>query len=179
MAIQIQLRRGTAAEWVAANPILAQGELAAETDTGKFKIGDGITNWIALGYSSGTTGPTGPAGTKGSTGAYGLNPIFTRQGTLATVTGTQRFYVERSGTLSSVRATVGQPCQGGVPIIVDVLINGATALNTPLVLYANEYTKLGSIAQTSVVAGDYFTVNINSVGSVTAGANLTVTLVIQ
>jgi len=50
---QIQLRRGTAALWTAANPLLAQGELGLETDTNLFKIGDGVTYWNSLGYSIG------------------------------------------------------------------------------------------------------------------------------
>ena len=52
MAVQIQLRRGTASEWTAANPTLAAGELVIETDTDKYKIGDGSTAWTSLGYSS-------------------------------------------------------------------------------------------------------------------------------
>ena len=52
MAIQIQLRRGTAAEWTAANPTLAEGELGLETDTSAYKIGDGSTAWASLSYAS-------------------------------------------------------------------------------------------------------------------------------
>jgi hypothetical protein len=52
MAVQIQLRRGTAAEWTAANPTLAEGELGLETDTAKYKIGNGSTAWNSLSYSS-------------------------------------------------------------------------------------------------------------------------------
>ena len=52
MAVQIQLRRGTAAQWTVINPVLAQGEMAVELDTGKFKIGDGIKDWNALPYPS-------------------------------------------------------------------------------------------------------------------------------
>jgi len=51
MAVQIQLRRGTAAAWTAANPVLASGELGIETDTGKSKLGDGATTWSALPYA--------------------------------------------------------------------------------------------------------------------------------
>lgn len=53
MAVQIQLRRGTAAEWTAANPILTQGEFGYESDTTKFKIGDGTASWTELGYALG------------------------------------------------------------------------------------------------------------------------------
>ena len=52
MAVQIQLRRGTASAWTAANPTLAIGEFAVETDTDKYKIGDGSTAWTSLDYSS-------------------------------------------------------------------------------------------------------------------------------
>lgn len=45
---KIQMRRGTAAEWRAANPILAQGEMTFETDTGITKIGDGATSYLSL-----------------------------------------------------------------------------------------------------------------------------------
>ena len=52
MAVQIQLRRDTAANWTSANPTLAAGEFAIETDTDKYKIGDGSTAWTSLSYSS-------------------------------------------------------------------------------------------------------------------------------
>lgn len=45
---KIQMRRGTAASWAAANPVLAQGELAFETDTGRTKVGDGATAYLSL-----------------------------------------------------------------------------------------------------------------------------------
>ena len=52
MAIQIQLRRDTAANWTSNNPILAAGEIGVETDTDKTKIGDGTTSWTSLDYSA-------------------------------------------------------------------------------------------------------------------------------
>jgi hypothetical protein len=62
MVIQLQLRRGPAALWTSVNPILASGEPGTETDTGKFKVGDGVTNWSLLSYSSGTIGVQGIPG---------------------------------------------------------------------------------------------------------------------
>jgi len=50
MANRIQLRRGGAQEWANANPTLAQGELGIELDTGRFKIGDGVSAWNTLRY---------------------------------------------------------------------------------------------------------------------------------
>lgn len=48
-------RRGAAAAWTTANPILAAGEMGYETDTKKSKIGDGSTAWNSLSYSGGGT----------------------------------------------------------------------------------------------------------------------------
>ena len=56
MADIIQIRRDTAANWTSANPTLAQGELGLETDTDKFKVGDGSTAWTSLGYVIDTGG---------------------------------------------------------------------------------------------------------------------------
>ena len=46
----MQQRRGTASQWTSADPILAAGEIGYETDTGKFKIGNGSSIWSALNY---------------------------------------------------------------------------------------------------------------------------------
>ena len=48
MAVQIQLRRGTASQWTSANPILAEGEMGVELDTGKWKFGNGTGTWSIL-----------------------------------------------------------------------------------------------------------------------------------
>jgi hypothetical protein len=69
MAVQIQFRRGTASAWTTANPVLADGEMGIESDTDKFKIGDGVTTWTSLSYG-GITGPTGPTGTNGTNASY-------------------------------------------------------------------------------------------------------------
>lgn len=50
MSVQIQLRRGTALQWSASNPILAIGEMAVELDTSRFKIGNGVDHWNDLPY---------------------------------------------------------------------------------------------------------------------------------
>jgi hypothetical protein len=54
MATRMQQRRGTAAQWISTNdgsgPILAIGEIGYESDTNKFKIGDGVNHWSDLAY---------------------------------------------------------------------------------------------------------------------------------
>lgn len=49
---QLQVRRGTASQWTSTNPTLAAGEIGFETDTNKFKIGNGSTAWASLSYAA-------------------------------------------------------------------------------------------------------------------------------
>jgi hypothetical protein len=48
-----KFKRGKAASWVSANPILAEAEPGYELDTGKLKIGNGVTAWNDLAYFGG------------------------------------------------------------------------------------------------------------------------------
>ena len=49
--IRIQLRNDTAENWTTKNPVLLQGEMGVEFDTGKIKIGNGTDHWTTLKYS--------------------------------------------------------------------------------------------------------------------------------
>lgn len=52
---KIQLRHDTAANWTSVNPILLEGEVGIETDTNKFKVGNGTTAWTSLVYGNADT----------------------------------------------------------------------------------------------------------------------------
>ena len=73
--VRIQQRRDTASNWTSANPTLASGEMGIETDTAKFKLGDGSTAWTSLAYG----GIQGPAGTNSVVAA--TSPITYNSGT--------------------------------------------------------------------------------------------------
>ena len=63
MANRIQLRRDGAQQWANVNPTLAQGELGIEIDTGRIKIGDGVTTWNQLKYERPIEAETNTANT--------------------------------------------------------------------------------------------------------------------
>ena len=48
----LTLKNKTASEWTAANPTLKKGEIGIESNTGKFKFGNGSTNWTSLPYAT-------------------------------------------------------------------------------------------------------------------------------
>lgn len=104
MATQIQLRRDTAANWTAANPVLAQGEPGYETDTGKLKVGNGSSAWNSLSYQAAAAIVDGTivnddvnasaaiAGTK-------ISPDFGAQNLTTTGTSTAASFIPTSSTV--------------------------------------------------------------------------------
>jgi hypothetical protein len=89
----------TSIEWALANPVLTEGACAYESDTGKWKLGNGTDKYMDLHYQSevgvagkdGKDGAVGPSGVNGQPGA----PCFLTIGTVtsgttasATITGT-------------------------------------------------------------------------------------------
>lgn len=165
----IRIRRDTAANWTAANPVLALGELAAETDTLKLKLGDGATAWNALGYTtaaavasgllsaSGYTQPTGTvvyrktAGT-GAVETQTLATLKTDLGLTGTNSGDQTITLTGDATGSgtgSFAVTVGK-------------INGVALSGLATGILKNTTTTgVPSIA----VAADFPTLNQNTTGS--------------
>jgi hypothetical protein len=109
MATRMQQRRGTAAQWTSANPVLNAGEMGWESDTNKFKIGDGTNHWADLDYFADINSTVNPAfGTsitfEGATAdSYETvlqvtDPTADRTITLPNVTGT----VITTGNLSDI-----------------------------------------------------------------------------
>lgn len=50
--MRIQVRRGTSVNWGLVNPILASGEIGFETNTRRFKIGNGTTTYAELEFGA-------------------------------------------------------------------------------------------------------------------------------
>lgn len=59
MAVRIQFRRDSSANWTLNNPILSEGEVGLELDTGRLKFGNGVDGWNTRPYSNETF--SGPA----------------------------------------------------------------------------------------------------------------------
>ena len=102
MTYQIQLRRDSAANWTAVNPVLAAGEPGLETDTGRLKYGDGVTHWNSLNYPTLYSTPTPASALTGTTLPPNiLNSSLTSVGTLTNLTVTNTI----TGSISGNAAT--------------------------------------------------------------------------
>ena len=112
MTSRLQNRRDTAAAWTSANPTLAAGEMGLETDTSKWKMGNGSTAWnsLAYAYTAGSAGAQGTTGSQGAIGAQGLQGVTGAQGQVGQqgITGTQGL----TGT-QGIQGTIGN-AGGGI-----------------------------------------------------------------
>lgn len=145
MAIKIQLRRGTAAEWTSANPVLMQGEMGVETDTLKVKIGNGTSAWTTLPYFT-----QGAKGDKGDQGIQGIQGVQGNTGPVGPV-----------GPANSL--SVGSVTTGIEGSDAEVTITG-TAPNQTMSLVIPRGDK-----------GDAATITVGTVTQVAAGQPATVT----
>jgi len=73
LSLRFTTRRRTAAGWTTSNEVLLQSEIGHETDTNRFKFGDGSTPWDDLPYAAETGGGGAVDSVNGQTGAVTLD----------------------------------------------------------------------------------------------------------
>ncbi len=147
----------------------AQGPAGADGADGA----DGATG------AQGPQGDPGPAGADGADGATHVVIPFSHAGNAVVGSGTMRYYVDQTWTISTVRASVNV-APTGAALIVDVNKNGTTIFTTqgnrPQIAVSTNTDVSGAPDVTSLASGDYLTVDIDQIGSTIAGSDLVVTI---
>jgi len=134
MATRMQQRRGTAAQWTSADPVLNAGEIGWESDTNKFKIGDGTNHWVALDYFSDinaqvelTIGNSlvfeGATADSFETTIFATDPTADRTITMPDATGT----MITTGNLTAITNLTNPAITGAVFNDSSIVFEGATA----------------------------------------------------
>ena len=183
MATRMQQRRGTAAQWISTNsgagPVLNAGEMGWESDTNKFKIGDGTNNWTSLDYFSDINSTVDPA--------FGSSITFegaTANAFETTLTVTDPT-ADRTITIPNVTGTV--ITTGNLSDITDIgvftstiVMEGSTADAHELTLSAGDPTadrtitfpdSTGTVALTSDITVTASSTNTLSNKSISLGSN--------
>ncbi|WP_406245909.1 hypothetical protein ACI7YT_12775 [Microbacterium sp. M] len=105
----IQYRRGTAAEWLAANPVLAAGEVGYAIDANEIRVGNGIQPWSSLESIAGGGG-TGADGASAYEVAVANGFVGTETEWLASLVGAQG-----EPGADGAPGTPGEPGADGAP----------------------------------------------------------------
>lgn len=135
MAEIIQIRRDTSANWATENPVLAQGEIGLELDSGQIKIGDGSTTWTGLTYFD-PIGGSAPA-------------LVTESGTARTLTAADNGKTIRCTNASDVAITCDDSCPVGFHCLIVQEGAGAVTIDSE-----NADTCNGEAAGTGVGIAD-------------------------
>lgn len=99
----IQIRRGTLAQWNDANPILAEGEPALVTDSGRVKYGDGRTTFSLLPYADTKI----PTATTSAAGLMSANHLATLNTAVNNIKAANEAIEKAKATASEANATAG------------------------------------------------------------------------
>lgn len=113
--IRVLARTDTAANWTAANPVLAAGEFGFESDTGKLKVGNGIQNWNSLIYIGTPTFGGAPPPAVGS-GAAGSSTTPARS---------DHTHDQPAAVVCNTAAVAGNASVGGNLVVAGTLTGGA------------------------------------------------------
>jgi len=151
---QIQVRRGTAAQWTSANPTLSAGEWGYETDTGKAKIGNGSTAWRSLSYFGGSGTVTSVTAGTGLTG-----------GTITT-TGTVAIDTSVVADLTTAQTLTNKTLTAPV---INLSLNAQTGTTYTFVLADN-----GKLVTASNASAQTYTIPLNSSVAYATGAQINI-----
>ena len=168
----LYLRNDTADTWVEKNPVLAKGEPGVEVDTGKFKLGDGVTSWVGLHYAGVLVSGSEQNGYVTIDGVdtlvYRLPIGGASIGGVKTAAGTGKVSIAADGTMSVSNVASADKLSASRTIAIagdatgSATFDGSAGTSITVALVAS-----------GVKAGTYSKVTVDAKGRVTAGSNLT------
>lgn len=154
MATRMQQRRGTASQWTSANPVLNAGEMGWESDTNKFKMGDGTNHWADLDYFIDANSTVNPA--------FGTSIVF--EGATA-----DSYETTLAVTDPTADRTITFPdATGTVALTSDISVTASSTTT-----FSNKSISLGSNTVTSTLAQLNTAVSDADVASLAGSETLT------
>ena len=167
------IRNDTASNWKSANPVLLKGEMGIETDTRKFKFGDGTTQYNSLPYV-GYQAVTGAVAPTASDSGYEVGTVY-----VDTATDYVYFLVDNTSEAAVWHRVLT------ADEMTSIAVGSADKLTTPRAIALSgdvtgsanfdgsaDATITATLKNSGVTAGQYTKVTVDAKGIVTAGAAL-------
>lgn len=158
---QFRFRRDTATNWVTNNPTLASGEMGLDTTSGRFKVGDGSTQWNSLNYANDS-----------ETVIFTLTEGNAFVGTdLATIE-----YFPYNAIITELILSV-KTAPTGSNLIADLNLNNTSILSTKISIDATERDSTTAttpyvLSSTTISKGDRLSADIDQIGATISGNNV-------
>lgn len=181
VSTKILHRRDTAANWTTTNPTLSAGELGFETDTLKFKVGDGSTAWTSLKYSQDASLLSGTASltSLSTSGNLTVGGDLTVNGTVTSINSTTVSVDDKNLVLGNSASSSNTTADGG-GITVEATTGGDktwTWVNSTGSWTSNQDVDLSANTKVYRIAGTTVLTNTQVLGYSIASANGASTIV--
>jgi hypothetical protein len=159
LAFQKQ-RRDTAANWTSVNPTLLAGEIGIESDTNKWKVGDGTTAWASLGYIPGLSISAYPLvnadiASNAEIAVSKLADGTPRQLLQTDAAGTGVEWASNIDVPGTLDVTGAATFDGSVTVQGDLTVNGTTTtIDTTNLAIEDKNIEIGKVATPTDVTAD-------------------------
>jgi hypothetical protein len=159
LAFQKQ-RRDTAANWTSVNPTLLAGEIGIESNTNKWKVGDGTTAWASLGYIPGLSISAYPLvnadiASNAEIAVSKLADGTPRQLLQTDAAGTGVEWASNIDVPGTLDVTGAATFDGSVTVQGDLTVNGTTTtIDTTNLAIEDKNIEIGKVATPTDVTAD-------------------------
>jgi hypothetical protein len=164
--MRMQQRRKTAATWTSTNEVLLDGEIGVESDTGKWKTGNGTTAWNSITYQPFTAGITAQINTAVAGLVNGAPGALDTLKELADALADDASFSATIAAQLALKAPLASPTfTGTVSGITKAMVGLGNVDNT------SDATKLAGYETSAHAASTYVTATVDGSGGVTLYLN--------
>lgn len=144
--VKIKQKNDTEANWMSANPVLLNGEVAISSDKKLFKVGDGTSTWSALSYNNANSANSSTTASKLST----ARTIRTNLASTSTASfdGSANITPGVTGTLPVANGGTGQTTANAAANAFINSLSEGTATPSDADYYVSQYAGGGTTTTT-------------------------------
>ena len=175
--VTLIMRHDTAANWASKNPVLAAGELGIETDTRKYKLGDGTSKYSALKYGGAGSVEVKTAAPTGTDKEYDIGTLWVdtknKHAYVLLAIGDTATWLALADSSSTVAKANEADSAAKLKTPRTITLSGAVVTNAQTFDGSGDVEFVLVLANSGVTAGTYTKLTVNEQGVVTSATTLT------